>query len=870
MTRSRPILRPATVAACAAAALAWSPAARAQEAPASRAWSLPVAGPGRFAAVHGERATVMGYPDAGLEVWAWPLQLLSGYQLRFRTPDRVAPLEARPLLARIEQGPSETVRVYVGPDFTVRERLFTPPHAPGAILTYEVEGRPDVRIEARFQPSLDLMWPGALGGQSLGWDAALNGYVEKEPVHGFEAVIRSPQAVAHDPTTNSATARPEATALVLAPRAEADGVRRARLFVAADALGPAEGHAGSERLSLALERREGEFRREAAAADDALRAEASEIVTPDVELNRALAASVAALDKAWVCQPELGCGLVAGYGPSRPGRRPQYAWFFAGDGLVGVEGLLAAGRFERARDELAFIARYQNRANGMIWHEMSLSAPLIDWEKRYPYMFVHVDITLQYLATLATYLDATGDAAFLKAHRAGILAAWRYAGSLVDPKTGLPTIPAGKQGQNEQDVLRDDVRLSSAWIDAADGFAKVARGMGEARLAREGDRAAARARAALRPGVWDAQQGFWLGGHRSDGSVVHDERSDAARLLLQDVLTSEQRDAALDRLSSPAFLTDWGVRSLSAEAATYDPNAYGAGSVWALGTSSTATAFYRSHRPQAGWEAWGGLKAWASLDSPGRVHEVLAGDLFHPELESVPEQTWSSAGFLTGFVGGVLGLEPRATAHALTFAPHLPADWGELTVRRLRVGASRIDLHLTRDAGGMVLEVRNAGPALDLDFDPEIPLGARLLGAEVDGAPAAAVLEPRDQDQHARLKAVVRAGVTRVAVRYAGGVRLAVPSTPPRPGDPSRDLKLASTRWSDGALSVDAYVADADHAAVDLLTSLEVTAVEGASVTATAGRGYRLTFPAPPSGASGYTRLHARLLLRERAGGAAD
>lgn len=180
--------------------------------------------------------------------------------------------------------------------------------------------------------------------------------------------------------------------------------------------------------------------------------------------------------------------MVAGYGSSRRGRRPQYAWFFAGDGLVAIKGMLAAGQYERARAELDFIARYQDCQTGIIWHEMSQSAPLIDWVKNYHYMYAHVDITLKYLAALDHYVTTTGDRAFVRDHWTGILAAYRYARSIVDPATGLPRIPEGKQGQNEQDVLRDDMRLSSAWIDAADGFARLARAMGKGALAVDADR----------------------------------------------------------------------------------------------------------------------------------------------------------------------------------------------------------------------------------------------------------------------------------------------------------------------------------------------------------------------------------------------
>ena len=64
---------------------------------------------------------------------------------------------------------------------------------------------------------------------------------------------------------------------------------------------------------------------------------------PDHAVNQQLAWAQIALDQAWVCNEVLGCGLVAGYGPSRDARRPQYAWFFAGDALIAVDALVSSG-----------------------------------------------------------------------------------------------------------------------------------------------------------------------------------------------------------------------------------------------------------------------------------------------------------------------------------------------------------------------------------------------------------------------------------------------------------------------------------------------------------------------------------------------
>jgi glycogen debranching enzyme len=218
--------------------------------------------------------------------------------------------------------------------------------------------------------------------------------------------------------------------------------------------------------------------------------------------NRALSWADIALDQAWVCNAQLGCGEVAGYGPSRMGRRPQYAWFFAGDGLIAMEGLLAAGDYTRARDELAFITRYQDPANGMIWHELTQSAAMIDLRHKYPYMYVHVDITFQYLAGFADYVTTTGDNEFLLTHWSNVEAAWRYCQSVISPGTMVPQIPADKEGENEQDRMRDSLDLSLQWIRAAKGFAQLAKLAGHAEDAAKADQAAAAAQTSVAAEDW--------------------------------------------------------------------------------------------------------------------------------------------------------------------------------------------------------------------------------------------------------------------------------------------------------------------------------------------------------------------------------
>jgi glycogen debranching enzyme len=306
-----------------------------------------------------------------------------------------------------------------------------------------------------------------------------------------------------------------------------------------------------------------------------------QIETPDPDVNRAFAWSEVAMDQFWTCNRDLGCGLVAGYGPTRTARRPQYAWFFAGDALVGLDALLSEGEFSRARSVLEFIAKYQDPASGMIWHELSQSAGQLDWAGKYPYMYVHVDITFAYLKAWSSYISATGDTKFLLAHWASIEGAYRYCAALLDAGDGLPRIPSTKQGGNEQESLTDELGLSVSWVDASESFARLAALLEKNHQADEARRMNQQARASIAKRYWKEQQHVWISGTTRTGEPVIDRRVVPEGVFANDLFTEEQRREMLDELSSWTYQTDWGTRGVPSISERYDPDAYASGSVWA-------------------------------------------------------------------------------------------------------------------------------------------------------------------------------------------------------------------------------------------------------------------------------------------------
>ena len=778
----------------------------------------------------------MGYASSGLELWAYPLQLISDYQLGFRPEGDTSEIPGSTLLRRVTYDPQGITRTYIGPDFVVRERLFVPRDEPAIRLTYTVECRHIVDVVLHFTPVLNLMWPAAIGGQSTQWAPADSAYRLTDGTRTYSAWIGSPNIVSHDEVLNSAEPGTPANryAFVVRPKPNATVVvtREKRLLASTTEPEP-----------------------EPRSHDDTLRIE-----TPDAAVNQQLAWAQVALDQAWVCNPVLGCGMVAGYGPSRNARRPQYAWFFAGDGLIATEALISIGDYQRAQEELNFIARYQDENNGMIWHEISQSADPADWATKYPYMFVHVDITFQYLIEVERYVAASGDTEWAEQHWQGIEAAYRYCKSVLDTKDGLPRIPSNKQGGDEQDRMTDDAGLSASWVAGSAAFARLARLEGHASQAEEAMRLSDQARKSAARRYWDQQRAQWIDGYTQAGSPIFRRGDSGVTLVSEHILDQQRSDLVLDQLASADFQTDWGTRGLAATSNQYDPSSYSRGTVSAAGTSYLASTYWSSHRPVNAFPIWSAIVPWGTLDSMGHMHELLTGDFYHQQVESVPEQTWSSAAFLSAAVHGLLGLERDAKSNRLQLLPHLPARWDSLSASNIQVAGGSVALTLDRVPGGMELRIQNSGRPVPVDFSPEIPFGAQLTGAELEGKSIPARREEHAQDTHAALTFVVPTGSSRCLVRYQGGVEIAVNDAVPLEGEASTGVKIISIAYQEHNLVIEADVAR-PGSTIALRTRESPSQVQGGTLTPDTGHWYELRLDSPP--ADGYHRVKVVVLFKK-------
>jgi len=83
-------------------------------------WTVPETETGRFLIVPGERAFVAGYNAPGLEVWAYPVQIVRDYWIGFRVEGDSADVDGRKALRAIEQTPIAATRIYTAPVIVIR------------------------------------------------------------------------------------------------------------------------------------------------------------------------------------------------------------------------------------------------------------------------------------------------------------------------------------------------------------------------------------------------------------------------------------------------------------------------------------------------------------------------------------------------------------------------------------------------------------------------------------------------------------------------------------------------------------------------------------------------------------------------------
>jgi glycogen debranching enzyme len=795
--------------------------------------------PGAYVSAAGRRAMAMGTERGDFEVWAWPLKLVHQFDLRFLTPLSSEPVAARDIARQVEVTPAGPVITYTHPAFTVRQRVFAPVDRPAVVMLLDVDAVRPIEILAEFVSDLQLAWPGAIGGQYVFWDQGERAFILSESQRRVNGLVGSP--VTTSASNQPAHDVPNAPSQLRIRLGESLSTAMPRPGEPAGKLTPVHVRGIPIVLVGAVASRDSvkaiyrsvlaeipELYQERAAHARTVLQQSLRIESPDPLLNRALSWAELNLDEALACNPDLGCGLVAGYGPSESrGARPGFAWYFGGDAAINSLGLDATGQFDLARQGLEFFARYQS-ADGKIPHEISQSAGRIRWFEDFPYAFYHADTTPYWLLAWGDYWKASGDGETIRRLWPAILKGYQWCKGTVDPATGLMLNTKGGLGAVEVGDLgvgvQSDIYLSAVWVEALDRVARMAEGLGRAggSSPREDRKAVARqvapliaeVRALRDKALASLRDRFWLPEQRMyafallDGGATRPELTVWPATAMSFGLFDDERGMqGAARQAGASLMTDWGARSLAGASALFDPLHYNNGTVWPFGTGFSALAQYRYRNPVAGFQDLMQLVRSGFTWGLGRNPEVFAGMQYEPLETAVPQQLFGTSFIPTVMVRGLLGWEPDAPGRTIRLAPQLPPEWDTLSIRNAAVGESRYDLSFGRSANELRLSIhRTAGAANAPDtlvYSPHLPPGAILTDVKVLGGPSLPSEAPREtaRDLQPQVRLLL-AGDIQVLIQFQPGYEVILPTLAPARGDRSRGLRVLDLRRVGDSLAV--------------------------------------------------------------------
>jgi glycogen debranching enzyme len=257
------------------------------------------------------------------------------------------------------------------------------------------------------------------------------------------------------------------------------------------------------------------------------------------------------------------------------------------------------------------------------------------------------------------------------------------------------------------------------------------------RLARlfhlDGDEPRARALLAEARALRDRLERFWLPecgyysmGFGGDGRLSKALASNQGHLLWGLSLPQERAKAVRDSLMSDAMFSGWGIRTLAAGEAGFNPVGYHLGTVWPHDTAMIAFGLRKYGFDDDFALIFEALLEAASNAEAYRLPELFAGfsrtqfETPVPYPVACQPQAWA-AGAIPYLVTGGLGLVPDGLERRLRVRrPSLPSWLNRVEVRGLRLADARVDLLFERAGAGEQVALTDARIEGDVEVVLEI------------------------------------------------------------------------------------------------------------------------------------------------------
>ncbi len=464
--------------------------------------------------------------------------------------------------------------------------------------------------------------------------------------------------------------------------------------------------------------------------------------------STAISSSHAAADRAFH-RSMTDLRLLLDPGPSSGERYiaagiPWYDTLFGRDSIITALQMLAV-RPQVARDTLRILARLQatitddrrDAQPGKILHELRTGEMARADEIPHTPYYGSVDATPLWLVLLGAYERWTGDMDLVDRLWPNALAALDWIDRSADAagfvayhrRSGTGLVNQG--WKDSADAVR--------WVDGtlAEGpialvevqgyvhqarreLARLARRRGDDALATRLEEAAERLRVSFEAAFWMEDAGTYalaLDGH---GHAVDAVTSNPGHVLWSGLADPLRAERVAESLLSPRLFSGWGIRTLSADMAGYNPISYHIGSIWPHDNAICAAGLWRY-----GFHAQAAQVAAVLLEATQYFRDARLPELFCgfdrasspypvPYPVACSPQAWA-AGSVFQLLGAMLGLQPDAANHELRLvSPTLPEWLPDVRLQNLVVGDAVVDLLVRRSDGSTGVEVLRRSGTLDV------------------------------------------------------------------------------------------------------------------------------------------------------------